>query len=303
MPSDDLRVFGDTAKFRRKLQQRIRTGEHLLDELIGARDRLGASQEPTGDGLLGRLGAAILREAAVGTLDSRTMLWSRANHQLLSNHLGSAGDGLLHHRMIDRRSVSPAAEIDSLEADIQEDLVVLRQILGRLPVRRNVGAIKPVGIRLDELWLSNLLEPDLLRSYEHRLTSLGSRANVSGAIGAAKELTESVLKAVLQRLGEPAPRPRDDFLTISGLVRVALKVRLKQAAPDPDGIETSDKFQAHLGGLLQDLDEWRNLYGTGHGRRKLPSGLASRHGRLAIDAAEAYVRFLVTTLDDIGLLL
>jgi hypothetical protein len=80
-------------------------------------------------------------------------------------------------------------------------------------------------------------------------------------------------------------------------------VRLKQAAPDPDGIETSDKFQAHLGGLLQDLDEWRNLYGTGHGRRKLPSGLASRHGRLAIDAAEAYVRFLVTTLDDIGLLL
>ena len=76
----------------------------------------------------------------------------------------------------------------------------------------------------------------------------------------------------------------------------------KQPAPDTTGRTTLHLFQTHQAGLLQALDEWRNLFGDGHGRTSFPHALATRHGRLAIDTAETYVRFLVTTLGDLGLL-
>jgi hypothetical protein len=47
---------------------------------------------------------------------------------------------------------------------------------------------------------------------------------------------------------------------------------------------------------------WRNAYGRGHGRPAYPPGLEPRHARLAADAAETCVRFIVSTMDDLELL-
>lgn len=48
--------------------------------------------------------------------------------------------------------------------------------------------------------------------------------------------------------------------------------------------------------------EWRNAYGSGHGKPKFPPGLRPRHVRLAADAGETAIRFIATTMDDLALL-
>jgi hypothetical protein len=176
----------------------------------------------------------------------------------------------------------------------------LDELLESLRPGRRTTTIGPVGIRLDELEASSLLDPEVIEAFRQRMSQLGTLRTVSASIGAAKELVEAVHKAALGCLSEPPPKPRDDFLLTAKRVRVALD--RKQPAPDANGSNTLLLFQTHQAGLLQDLDEWRNLFGDGHGRTSFPQALATRHGRLAIDIAETYVRFLVTTLGDLGLL-
>lgn len=74
------------------------------------------------------------------------------------------------------------------------------------------------------------------------------------------------------------------------------------APPDPKGAGVLDNAQAALANLVTFLAQWRNKYGSGHGRAEYPPGLAARHARLAVDAAETCIRFIVTTMDDLQLL-
>lgn len=72
------------------------------------------------------------------------------------------------------------------------------------------------------------------------------------------------------------------------------------ASPDPAGGNILDRAQAALANVVVFLAEWRNAYGRGHGRSKYPPGLQRRHARLAADASETAVRFIVTTMDDLA---
>ena len=74
------------------------------------------------------------------------------------------------------------------------------------------------------------------------------------------------------------------------------------APPDAEGQESLDKAHAALGNLVTFLAQWRNAYGRGHGRAKYSPGVTKRHARLAADAAETCVRFIVSTMDDLQLL-
>jgi hypothetical protein len=75
-----------------------------------------------------------------------------------------------------------------------------------------------------------------------------------------------------------------------------------KAAPDPKGEDALSKALAGFANLVTFLAEWLNLYGDGHGNRSYPSGLLTRHARLASDAAKTVIRFIVTTMDDLQLL-
>ena len=102
----------------------------------------------------------------------------------------------------------------------------------------------------------------------------------------------------LDRLGESYGGGDD----LPGLMKKWRKAIGQVAPPDPQGEATLDKAQAALANLVTFLAEWRNAYGRGHGRPQYPPGLTARHARLAADAAETCVRFIVTTMDDLQLL-
>jgi hypothetical protein len=83
MPSNQLRVFGDRTKFRRKLRDRIRAGMHLLDECEGGRLRLTPATD-TG------LQAELENFSIVETLAGRTDRWHRENRALVATRDSSA---------------------------------------------------------------------------------------------------------------------------------------------------------------------------------------------------------------------
>ncbi len=365
MPISELRIYGDAAKFRTKLRQRVTLGKHLLDELAGARQGIeeraaqDRGDQPSGHvhGVISAIAAEMDAARVLDPIDTRAISWGRANRTLVEIHLGPAAQGMLGSIRLDDRLVLPSARLDQLETYLQKDLATLSHLVLTIPDKKQRDAVAVRSVRLDELWTSALLDPQLMLSYEQRLSTIGTPRSAVVAIGASKELVEATLKAALQRLNQPAPPPNEDFQKIAKRVRDALRRQFPEAAPDADGLEhfelfqthlagllgdlhdwakddaasddilalvdqvraiqrraraqdpnagssidTFDRFQSHLSGVLQDLNKWRDLYGTGHGRTRIPPGLASRHGRLAVDVAETYVRLLVTTLNDLGLL-
>lgn len=51
----------------------------------------------------------------------------------------------------------------------------------------------------------------------------------------------------------------------------------------------------NLGAIGNGLAELRGLYGTGHGREGIATGLDARHSKLAVGAASTLVSFLFDT--------
>ncbi|UVG61032.1 abortive infection family protein [Xanthomonas citri pv. durantae] len=114
------------------------------------------------------------------------------------------------------------------------------------------------------------------------------------AIGTAKDFVESCCKTILGRLGVEVGKSSD----INDLTkRVAKELEL---VPDDvsDRAKGADNIRLilrNLAAMTNHLAELRGRYGTGHGPRGNHRGLQPRHARLAVNAALAYVWFVVDT--------
>jgi len=117
----------------------------------------------------------------------------------------------------------------------------------------------------------------------------GIREDPEQAIGSAKELLETVLKAILGIEGEQSSEE------ISALIKKAQK-RLdldpKSISEDVPGATTIKRTLSNLGQIVTGVAEVRNLYGTGHGRHH-SSELEIAHARLVVNAAITIATFLV----------
>jgi hypothetical protein len=190
-----------------------------------------------------------------------------------------------------------AVGLDNGEPWLREARDELAELRAQLGVRRDVAKPEPPG-RFAELLASGLVEPAVIDDYANEMRAPRTPRQLANAIGAAKELMEATLRAALDRLGESYGR-RDD---LQALMRKWRGATAATAPPDPRGQDSLDKAEAGLSTLVTFLAEWRNSYGRGHGPKAYPPGLAPRHARLAVDAAETCVRFIATTLDDLALL-
>jgi len=116
------------------------------------------------------------------------------------------------------------------------------------------------------------------------------------AIGTAKELIEATCHTVLAELS----RPVAGFPDLPDLVyrtESALAVH-PQHADGMDGVPQVRALLGRLTAITNELAALRNQAGSGHGRAGVPEGLAARHGRLALNAAFTWCRFILDTLAD-----
>jgi AbiJ N-terminal domain 3/Abortive infection C-terminus len=117
------------------------------------------------------------------------------------------------------------------------------------------------------------------------------------AIGAAKELVETLSKTILTDQGQPLPEDSD----FPKLVKAALK-QLKLVADDiPDHAKAADTIRRllmNLATIADGLAQLRNAYGTGHGKLARSRGLGARHARLAVGAATTLAVFMQETAEE-----
>ena len=115
----------------------------------------------------------------------------------------------------------------------------------------------------------------------------GIRSDPEQALGSAKELLESVLKAIIGLEGE---RSSEDM---HGLLKEAMrKLDLDAQQRDVPGKDTIKRTLSNLTQMVVGIAEIRNLYGTGHGRYKSKE-LEIAHVRLVVNAAVAVASFLI----------
>jgi Abortive infection C-terminus len=287
------RIYGNEGRCKAAVTRYARGADDLIDQAVGMQKRRA--------GLAGPLGEfEIIGMESEWEHDVRR--WFSAARRGLKRYLQDQFEDVLPVLAVGlpldtgkpRHTIAVENGVPWL-MKARDELRELRSVLG---VRRGVSSRAPASARFEELHASGLVAENVIDDYTREMHSPHTPKQLSQAIGAAKELTEATLRAALDRLGEPPPA-KDDLQALMKTWRDAIR---KAAPPDGEGAGTLDKAQASLASVVTFLAEWRNLYGRGHGRPEYSLGLSARHARLATDAAEASVRFIVTTLDDLELL-
>jgi len=320
-PTTRPRIYGDEKKCRAAVARYIASGQELLDQTVGVRNRIAKAQakaktekkakpktrpeaSPPALGPLGlRMvfrpperseiedwiaidwirGARSWRDRALPPM--HRYLQEQLNDVLTALAAGPPWPG-------DRRD---RFSLGNAEPWLREAVAEMQQMQAALGVQRSILASPPAPTRFSELLGSGLVDAKVVNDHAKSMTTtLRTAKQLSEAIGAAKELTEATLRGALDQLGQPY-RARDNLPTLMKTWRAAIG----QAAPSPSG---ADVLARALSTQVAFLAEWRNRYGRGHGRTKYPAGVMARHARLAVDTAETCIRFIVTTMDDLQLL-
>jgi Abortive infection C-terminus len=285
-------IYGDETKCRAAVSRYIDRGEELLAQAEGVRKRMDAETATRGS-----LVASVIEDQ-----------WAKEVRRWFS----AAGRGLGPY-LQEQTEVLPVIALglppdtgkprhhiglENGEPWLEKALEELRALQDLLGVRRDVGKEAPAPARFEELHASGLVAEKVISDHAKDMRSPRTPRQLYDAIGSAKELTEATLRAALDRLGTPYGK-KDDLPLLMKKWRQTVG---PMAPPDPQGQGTLDRAQAALANLVTFLGEWRNAYGRGHGKPQYPPGLTPRHARLAADAAETCVRFIVTTMDDLQLL-
>lgn len=118
--------------------------------------------------------------------------------------------------------------------------------------------------------------------------------NPDAAIGAAKEVIEATAKHILLQAGETL----GDAEKMPGLIaraQDALGVHAKAVDTSKRGADSIRAILGSLSTVALGVNDLRRDYGSGHGRATKSRGLSGRHARLAAQAADAWVRFMLDT--------
>jgi hypothetical protein len=286
------RVYGSEAKCRSAIDRYIRSGDDLLDQAIGVAARVKAASE-----------ARHPESFEMDFIEFEWVLdlrkWATNSRRSLAKYLQdqfpTVLPALVHS--LPPESGKPRHHVSQAEGEtwLRGAVGQLRSLQSVLGVSRNVSSAGPSPARFEELHVSGLVAADVIDDQARDLLAPRTPKQLSDAIGAAKELTEATLRASLDRLGERYTK-NDGLPTLMAKWRKAVAT---SAPPNPLGHSHLDDAQRALGNIVVFLGQCRNTYGSGHGRTQYPPGLSVRHARLAADAAETCIRFIVTTMDDL----
>ncbi|GIV30502.1 MAG: hypothetical protein KatS3mg028_1568 [Bacteroidia bacterium] len=116
--------------------------------------------------------------------------------------------------------------------------------------------------------------------------------NPADAIGTAKELVETICKAILDK-NKVQQNDKDNLSKLVKETLSTLNLMPEQIPEDKKGAESIKKIIGGLQSIVHGLAELRNHYGSGHGKSPDFKGLQSRHAKLATGAASTVVFFLL----------
>ncbi len=292
-------VYGDPAVFRKRLSTLSARGKHLLGQVdLWAERYDGPEQIKPASGGLGR-GLFLLTVAGPHQRD-RTQ-WEERIALLISNIFGPGGARYNVTRVPDwdGTDTTASARFQAERDAIKANLRLIDEVRDALP-RSASQATPTYQPRLDELRASGLVTPEAVDGYADRMGKMRTRPQMAGAIGASKEVIEATVTAALVLLGSP-PVPNELFPKLVKQYRDAVASNPRYA-PDPNTRNVLEDIERRAATLVDALAPLRNRVGDGHGHLHYPKNLSRRHARLATDAAEIYVRFIVLTLTDLGLL-
>jgi len=114
------------------------------------------------------------------------------------------------------------------------------------------------------------------------------------AIGIAKELIESCCKSILQERGIEINK-KWDLLELSKETNKELQLLPVDVPDDRKASHTIKSILGSLTMVVQGINELRNDYGSGHGKKVKFQGLNPRHAKLAVGAATTLAIFLLET--------
>lgn len=287
------RIYGNERKCKALITRYIASADDLLDQAEGVRNRVTATEDPESI-------VAFSMELDWGK-DFRQ--WFIRTWRGMSKYLQDGMPGALPVLAAglppDSGKPRHTIVLDNGVPWLREARGELDALRAALGAHRGVTAHASAPARFEELQASGLVNDDVIADYAKDMLTARTPKQLHRGIGAAKELTEAALRGALDRLGEPYARGEE----LPALMRKWRKALGRVAPPDHEGQDALDKAQAALANLVTFLAEWRNAYGSGHGRKQYPPKLSARHARLAADAAETCVRFIATTMDDLQLLL
>jgi len=194
-----------------------------------------------------------------------------------------------------RRDTKEAREIVAeYNVHLKQDgweLFEARTISGR-PVwgarARALGQPAKAARALADVLKSNHLHEQVARMEE------SVEKDPSLAIGTAKELIETVCKAILEERGVAY----DQSAELAALVKLTSKTLglVPEAIPDSaKAVETIRILLNNLASVAGRMAELRNQFGTGHGKHPRAQPLQPRHARLAVGASATLVTFLYDT--------
>jgi len=172
-------------------------------------------------------------------------------------------------------------------------LVPSKRIRGR-PIYHAARADEPrnpaAAVALEAF--ARLDDPTVLRQHLDRIERDVDH-DPDGAIGASKELVESVCRVILEDYGD-RPKPATEVLDLYKAVAQHLKLNAEAVPDNAKGSQSAQRALRTLTTTVQSLAELRNELGTGHGRGRR-SVTQPRHARLAFHAAWAVTEFLLAT--------
>lgn len=114
------------------------------------------------------------------------------------------------------------------------------------------------------------------------------------AIGTAKELVESCCKTILSECNVEIDR-HSDLVPLVKATAKALKLTPDDVDDAKRGADIIRQLLHKLSGIVNELGQLRNLYGTGHGKNGRTKTLQPRHARLAVGFASTLALFLFET--------
>lgn len=112
-------------------------------------------------------------------------------------------------------------------------------------------------------------------------------------LGSAKDLLEAVAKFVLEELGSPQD---GDFGKLMYLAQDRLGTHPSQVVPDGPAAEQVRKVLGSARNIADQVNEIRNVQGTGHGRT-LSTGVTPELALLVVREACSVAQFMLATLD------